>query len=88
MTTTNLRATTQRSYYGKAKVLTHEDGTLELQSYETIVCKVTPNGEFIRMWGGYSRTTANHINDFRKLCGLPALNKKAWEALPCENGER
>ena len=88
MTTEKLNATTQKSYYGKAHVITHEDGTKELKSYSTIVCKVTPCGEFVRMWGGYSRTTANHVNDFRALFGLPALSKKEWKALPCGNGER
>lgn len=92
-----LEATTQKSYYGKAVVIKDGDinldpmGKASLRSYDTIVCEYDPRtGEFSRLWGGYSRTTANHINDFRRLYGLPALNKKAWEALPVKNdsGER
>ena len=80
----NLKAITQKSYYGKAKTA-EINGEKLLKSYDTIVCKITANGDFVRLWGGYSRTTAAHVNDFRKLYGLPALNKKAWFAIPCEN---
>jgi len=94
---TKLEATTQKSYYGKAWII--KDGDINLNpnakasllSYDTIVCEYDPiTGEFSRLWGGYSRTTANHVNDFRAVYGLPALNKKAWEALPVKNdsGER
>ena len=80
----NLPATRQKSYYGKAKVI--EDGAEKsLKSYETSVCKIDESGDFKRLWGGYSRTTINHVNDFRRLFGLPALSKKEWEALPCGN---
>ena len=82
-----LRATTQKSYYGKAIVI-EENGNIMLRSYNTIVCKIDRNGDFIRLWGGYSVTTMNHINDFRKSNGLAPLNKKAWCSLPCENTER
>lgn len=88
-----LEATTQKSYYGKAVVIKDGDINLDpsavarLRSYDTIVCEYNPKtGEFTRLWGGYSRTTANHINDFRRLYGLPALNKKAWESLPVKGG--
>lgn len=83
-----LEATRQKSYYGKAGVIT-EGNVRKLRSYETIVCEYnTETGEFVRLWGGYSRTTANHVNDFRRLFGLPALSKREWEALPCANEER
>ena len=94
---TKLDATTQKSYYGKAWVIKEGDINLNpnakasLLSYDTIVCEYDPmTGEFNRLWGGYSRTTANHINDFRRAYGLEPLNKKAWEALPVKggNGER
>jgi hypothetical protein len=84
---TKLEASYQKSYYRKAHVINNDDGTVSLRSYETIVCKYNPGtGEFTRLWGGYSRTTMNHINDFRRLFNLPALNKKAWEALPVNGG--
>ena len=84
-----LKATTQKSYYGKALVLDGEHGEKMLKSYETIVCQYNPEmGDFVRLWGGYSRTTMNHVNDFRRLFNLPVLNKKEWEAMPCDCGER
>lgn len=83
MKETILKATTQRSYYGKAAVIDNEDGTKALRSYETIVCTLDPEtGKFTRLWGGWSRTTSRHVNDFRRLFGLPALSKKEWESLP------
>ena len=82
-----LNATTQKSYYGKAVVI-EDGGEIMLRSYNTIVCKIDKSGDFIRLWGGYSVTTMNHINDFRKANGLETLNKKAWCALPCENNEQ
>ena len=87
MTTSyNLKATTQASYYGKAKVI--ETGeAVQLKSYDTIVCEIV-NGEFRRLWGGYSRTTMNHINDFRRLFGLDTINKKEWMSLPCGSDEQ
>ena len=79
---TILKATTQKSYYGKA-IIREENGEKLLRSYETIVCKYNPEtGKFTRLWGGWSRTTANHVNDFRRLYGLPTLSKKEWEAIP------
>lgn len=88
-TSYNLIPTRQKSYYGKAKVI-EDGGVYSLQSYETIVCKYSVSGGFMRLWGGYSATTMKHINDFRNLFGLPALSKKEWEALPCcdWSGER
>ena len=89
-----LQATTQKSYYGKAKVIETENGESLLKSYETIVCKVTASGDFVRLWGGYSNTTKAHINDFRRLFGFAPLNKKEWESIPVspesesDSGER
>ena len=81
-----LQATLQADYYGKAHILTFADGTKALKSYETTVCMITPAGDFIRLWGGYSNTTKRHINDFRRLFDLPALNKAEWCALPVAGG--
>jgi len=88
MKETKLNATLQKSYYGKAKVIEYDNGRKDLKSYDTIVCAIDENGAFIRLWGGYSRTTMNHVNDFRRENGFPMLNKKAWESIPCENTER
>ena len=82
----NLNSTTQKSYYGKAKVIESENKS-ELQSYDTIVCKIE-KGKFVKLWNGYSVTTLNHVNDFRRLFGLSAINKKEWLSIPCDNNER
>ncbi len=81
-----LKATTQKSYYGKATV-TVRNGWAVLTSYTTEVAAVKNEdgkSRLVRYWGGWSRTTAKHIDDFCRLYGLPALTKKAWESLPVE----
>ena len=83
----NLTATLQKSYYGKAKTRIENGGTV-LKSYNTDVAMIDGNGNFYRLWNGYSRTTANHVNDFRMAHGLPKISKKEWDSLPCENAER
>lgn len=82
-----LKATTQRSYYGKATVLDY-DNKVQLKSYDTIVCEIINNGDFVKLWNGYSATTMKHINDFRRLYNFEPINKKAWDNLPCENTEK
>ena len=86
-TRTALRATTQKSYYGKATVI-YRDGEAILQSYETEVCKIDKNGDFRKLWNGYSRTTAKHVNDFRKLFGLNPIAKKQWDNIESEGGSK
>lgn len=77
----DLPATRQKSYYGKAKIICTEKARY-LLSYETIVCGLTYGGSFMRLWDGWSATTAKHINDFLKFTrfGL-GLTKKEWFAL-------
>lgn len=87
MRTEKLIPTAQKSYYGKATVIYNDDGTVDLKSYDTIVARIQ-GGKFIRLWGGYSNTTKRHINDFRALFNFEPINKKEWESLPCENGEK
>ena len=67
-----------KSFYGKAHVWELTDGTKVLQSYGTYVMRITPNGEYIRMWGGWSATTGRHIKSF---CGL---NKRGFTDLALE----
>lgn len=76
-----LKATTQKSYYGKATVIEDRFGSKRLKSYNTIVAEITKKGEFKRLWEGYSQTTMNHINDFRKENGLETINAKEWKKL-------
>ena len=74
----------RNSFYGTAKVCVADDGTETLYSYNTPVMKRTTNGEFIRMWGGYSSTTMRHINAFIEMFGVSGGGKKWWDALPVE----
>ena len=56
----------RKSFYGKAKVLIHDDGTIQLQSYNTIVCEIDAENNFNMLWDDKSNTTSRHINEFKK----------------------
>lgn len=91
----NLIPVNQGSFYGKAKVIEKEDGSILLKSYDTIVCGFTPDEEtgeivFKRFWSGYSVTTMKHVNDFveqykNMTCQVLTGGKKWWLSLPCES---
>ena len=52
------------SFYGKAHVIDYGNGTLELQSYDTIVARIE-NGKVTKNEiGNYSVTTNRHIREF------------------------
>ena len=70
--------TSQKSYYGKAKICLNGTNVL-LLSYNTFVAKITKEGEFVRLWDGYSATTQKHINSFRMYHGMERISKKEWE---------
>jgi len=73
-----LKPRNQKSYYGKAIIIACNNGNIYLQSYETIVCMIDQSGNFKRLWGGYSATTAKHIDSFRRLYNLPGICKREW----------
>lgn len=79
-----LPATRQKSFYGKATVIEDSNGEIFLRSYDTLVCYINKNGDFVRLWGGYSSTTMKHINDFLRLFDLPGGGKKWWLSLKVE----
>lgn len=56
----------RKSFYGKAKVIEHDNGTIQLQSYNTIVCEIDNNGYFKMLWNGNTQTTNRHIKEFKK----------------------
>lgn len=68
----------RKSFYGKAKVV-QINGESILISYDTGVCKIDANGNFVRMWGGYSQTTMHHINSFISYFGIPGGGKAWWD---------
>ena len=81
----DLPATRQTSYYGKAKIITTEKARY-LLSYNTIICRLSFGGEFRKLWDDWSKTTANHINDFMRFTRFGnGFNKKEWENLDCYN---
>lgn len=67
----------QKSFYGKALVYEYDDGRRELQSYGTMVCRITATGEVQRLWDGWSATTQRHINSFLRLYSYGNLCGKA-----------
>lgn len=69
-----------KSFYGKAVVIEKDNGETVLQSYDTEVCKIDSNGEFVRLWSGYSATTMRHINSFLQRFGIPGGGKAWWDS--------
>lgn len=70
----------QKSFYGKAMVIYKDNGDIELKSYNTIVARVH-NGQFQRLWSGYSATTMKHINAFLDVFGIDGGGKAWWTSL-------
>lgn len=54
----------RNSFYSKAHVIDHENGTFELQSYDIIVSRCV-NGK-VEELGKYSQTTTRHQKEFRR----------------------
>ena len=80
-----LKATSQKSYYGKANVLELPNGQKYLISYRTVVCMINRLGHVKRFWNDYSATTGKHINDFLRLYGVPGGGAAWWRGLPVED---
>ena len=74
-----------KSFYGKAKVIEKDNGEKVLQSYNMEVCKISSNGEFVRLWGGYSVTTMRHVNSFLSFFGISGGGKSWWDSQSVEN---
>lgn len=75
----------RKSFYGKATIVIG-GGAAYLKSYNTYVAKVDSAGKFSRLWAGWSATTARHVDAFRELYGLQAINKAAWLNMDVEKG--
>ena len=72
-----------KSFHGKANVIVTDKGYKLLQSYETIVCVISPKGKFYRTWDSWSATTAKHIDSFCATFGKGyGYTKADWKGLP------
>ena len=69
--------TSRKSFYGKAEVIERDNGDIELRSYNTIVARIR-NGNFERLWSGYSATTMRHVNAFLDYFGISGGGKAWW----------
>ena len=58
------RYDSRKSFYGKAHVIVHENGVLELMSYSTIVSRCE-NGK-VQHLGKWSQTTTRHQKEFER----------------------
>lgn len=54
----------RKSFYGKAQVIDHENGLIELKSYDAIVSRCK-NGK-VEHLGKWSQTTTRHQKEFEK----------------------
>ena len=59
------RYDTRKSFYGKAKIIELDNGTVQLQSYDTIVGEIK-NDKYYQLWNGKTQTTSRHIKEFKK----------------------
>lgn len=78
----------QKSFYGKAQIVSYKGTTLGLVSYDTLVCTfdrdIKNHKAVLHIRGWYSRTTCNHINDF--ILYITGLEKK-FTKKDIENGK-
>lgn len=67
------------SFHRKAHQIELDDGTIQLQSYETIVAEIK-NGK-CKIHGTYSATTLRHIKSWPEFNNLPSGTKSEIEAM-------
>lgn len=70
-----------KSFYGKAKVITENNGTIHLISYTTEVA-IIKNGK-LYIYGFYSVTTLRHIREFIRQYGFKNGSKAELEKMYC-----
>lgn len=68
----------RKSFYGKARIIEHENGDKDLISYTTTVASIKNN--ILYVYGWFSTTTARHINEFLQQNGFNPMTKKEMEA--------
>lgn len=62
----------------RASYRTTAEGEIILTSYYTDVAKINADGELVRLWDGWSATTARHISKFCHLFNMKDPNKFDW----------
>ena len=72
----NKKAFALDGFGGRALIIPTETGYI-LQSYYTEVAEIR-NGDFLKLWDGFSVTTLKHINIFRQFLGMNTLSKREW----------
>lgn len=72
------RYDSRKSFYGKARIVEHENGDKDLISYTTTVASIKNN--ILYVYGWFSNTTARHINEFLQQNGFAPMTKKEMEA--------
>ena len=74
----------RKSFYGNAQICHDVSGIDVLNSYNRPVCMVAHDGRFVRLWDGWSATTARHVNAFRMFHNMPKISKSEWFDLQVE----
>ena len=80
---TNNGAFTLEGFNGRATVKQICDGCYVLTSYYTEVAAII-DGQFKKLWQGYSKTTAKHVDIFRNFFGLCSIGKHEWIEMKTE----
>ena len=75
----------RKSFYNKAFVVCDNYGNEILFSYGTPVAEISRDKELTRLWGGWSATTARHIDSFCLANGLKRIRKREWEAMETDS---
>lgn len=63
----------------RALIIQADNDDIYLQSYDTLILKITPDKKIVKLWNDYSKTTLKHIDTFLKFYGFNTIgSKKAW----------
>lgn len=68
-----------KSFYGKAIVQVHEDGSETLISYGTEIITRTPDGTLIPLYNDWTATTGRHVKAFCGLNKAEYFKLAGWE---------
>lgn len=69
-----------KSFDSRSAII-NDNGVPTLLSYWTKVARLE-NGKMVRMWNGWSATTAKHVTSFCTYYKIPSPSKKEWLKMP------